>query len=132
GDGDFGDNLRDGLRSAVERLPDDADLTAELTGAAEWFLDHVGGTSGPLFGLLFHAIARHVGSGTDTDRDIVDGLADGAAAIQRVGEAAVGDRTMIDALLPAVHYLQQHGDPADWPGAAQTALESARRTADIK
>lgn len=132
GDGDFGDNLRDGLRATAERIPESANLATELATAAEWFLDHVGGTSGPLFGLLFDAMARRVRSADDVDRALVDGLAEGAAAIQRVGEAEVGDRTMMDALLPAVQCLQHDGSSADWPGAAQTALERARRTADIK
>lgn len=132
GDGDFGDNLCDGLREAVARIPVGADIAGELTIAAEWFLDHVGGTSGPLFGLLFDAMARRVRSDVDTDRCLVDGLADGLAAIQRVGEAQVGDRTMIDALAPAVQHLQQHAPPVDWPGAAQTALAHARGTADIR
>ncbi len=132
GDGDFGDNLRDGLHGAVQRIPDGADLGTELATAAEWFLDHVGGTSGPLFGLLFDAMARRVRAGADPDRDLVDGLADGAAAIQRVGEAQVGDRTMVDALVPGVQHLQYQGDRVDWAGAARVALEHARGTADIR
>lgn len=132
GDGDFGDNLRDGLRSAAAQIPKGADLSGELATAAEWFLDHVGGTSGPLFGLLFDAMARRVREGHDEDGDLVDGLADGTAAIGRVGEAGVGDRTMIDALVPAVDHLRAAGSPADWPGAARVALEHARATAAIR
>lgn len=181
GDGDFGDNLRDGLRAAAARIPQGAGLGAELAAAAEWFLDHVGGTSGPLFGLLFDAMARRVrasggpggamagaptagaptagapSAGTLSEGDLidgalVDGLADGAAAIQRVGEAVVGDRTMVDALAPAVEFLRSGAGPVgaapdhasaldaspdaagkvDWVAAARVALERARATAGIR
>ena len=133
GDGDFGDNLCAGLRAAADRIPDGAGPAEELATAAEWFLDHVGGTSGPLFGLLFDAMARRVGAATGTaelDRALIDGLDDGTAAIRRVGEAEVGDRTMVDALVPAVRLLRADAVP-DWPGAARTALQHARNTAAI-
>ncbi|MBR7502667.1 DAK2 domain-containing protein, partial [Mycobacterium tuberculosis] len=51
GDGDFGDNLRGGLRHAT-RLMEEADA-AGFAAAERAFLNGVGGTSGPLLGLLF-------------------------------------------------------------------------------
>jgi phosphoenolpyruvate---glycerone phosphotransferase subunit DhaL len=127
GDGDFGDNLRGGLRRAVavrEERPD-ADALAVL---GEVFLDEVGGTSGPLFGLLFSELARAVAA--DPEGGWASGAAAGLAAIQRVGEARVGDRTLVDALAPAVTALQ--ADPADLPGAARAAVDGARGTAALQ
>ena len=127
GDGDFGDNLRGGLRHAVAALPD-RDGDDALTVLGEVFLDEVGGTSGPLFGLLFTEIAHAVAA--DRDGGWAAGAAAGLAAIQRVGEAQVGDRTLVDALAPAVAALQ--ADPADLVGAARAATEGALATADLR
>ncbi|WP_242619740.1 DAK2 domain-containing protein, partial [Actinomadura fibrosa] len=102
GDGDFGDNLRGGLREAVARYdrPDRAGGKA-LGTLGDVFLDEVGGTSGPLLGLLFTEIAHALDAGGDPVAAFADGTAAGLAAIQRVGEAEVGDRTLVDALAPA-------------------------------
>ncbi|MFI7025581.1 DAK2 domain-containing protein [Micromonospora sp. NPDC049900] len=132
GDGDFGDNLRDGLRGAVARIPDDADLATEVSIAATWFLDHVGGTSGPLIGLLLQAIAPHLAEHGDTDTALRDGLADGLAAIERVGEAKVGDRTMVDCLAPTLADIRDKPVPLDWPAVARSAARHAHATADLQ
>lgn len=126
GDGDFGDNLRGGLRAAAARF--DAGGWSAFGALGEVFLDDVGGTSGPLLGLLFTEIAR----GLDTDPDPVAGFAAGAAAglaaIQRVGEARVGDRTLVDALAPAVDALAAGGFGA----AARAAAAGAAGTAALR
>lgn len=132
GDGDFGDNLCNALSGAAERVVDGASLSSELDVAAEWFLDHVGGSSGPLFGLLFKSMAQGTGQAIDTDHGLVDGLAAGAAAIERVGEATLGDRTMLDTLLPTIDHIRGRGMPVDWSSAAQVALQSGRGTARMR
>ncbi|WP_197381748.1 DAK2 domain-containing protein [Mycolicibacterium mengxianglii] len=124
GDGDFGDNLREGLTLALVELdkPHSEQLN-DFQIAAEVFLDHVGGTSGPLFGLLFRGIGSHA--------DLAEGVAEGLAAIQRVGEAKVGDRTLVDALAPAADALaggKSHVEAAEAAiaGAAATATQRPR------
>ncbi|MFB4278170.1 DAK2 domain-containing protein [Nonomuraea sp. MTCD27] len=57
------------------------------------------------------------------------GTAAGPAAIQRVGEAEVGDRTLVDALAPAVAELERGAASA---AAARAASEGARGTADLR
>ncbi|MEV7089681.1 dihydroxyacetone kinase subunit DhaL [Streptomyces sp. NPDC093085] len=111
GDGDFGANLvsgTEGVRSALD-APASGPRTpaAPLATAARVFLDHVGGTSGPLFGLLFQELAAAVaaGGGMAGPAELAAGTAAGAAAVQRVGEAEVGDKTMVDALVPAADAL---------------------------
>ncbi|BCJ64736.1 DAK2 domain-containing protein [Polymorphospora rubra] len=132
GDGDFGDNLRDGLRGVVSRLPADADLATEFDVAATWFLDEVGGTSGPLIGLLLREIAAELAEPGDEDTALVAGLTGGLAAVQRVGEAQVGDRTMVDCLAPTVDGLRAATGPVDWTATAAAALTHARATADLR
>jgi dihydroxyacetone kinase-like protein len=120
------------LSGAAEHVAEGSSLVDELDVVAEWFLDHVGGSSGPLFGLLFNAMARHTREATDADDGLVDGLAAGTAAIQRVGEAALGDRTMLDTLIPTIDHIQKCGVPVDWPRAAAVALQSAWGTAQMR
>ncbi|MFJ2195833.1 DAK2 domain-containing protein [Streptomyces violaceusniger] len=149
GDGDFGGNLvtgMDGVRRALDALtagggngersrrgPD-----APLDAAARVFLDDVGGTSGPLFGLLFQELADALGMAADPPGTaaLALGTAAGTAAIQRVGEAEVGDKTMVDALVPAARALascEPTGDPAyALHVAAVAAHRGARSTTDLR
>lgn len=124
GDGDFGDNLRGGLRDAVLRFEKGG--TSAFGALGEVFLDEVGGTSGPLLGLLFTEIA-HALAESDSVAAFGAGAKAGLAAIQRVGEAQVGDRTLVDALAPAVEAVPQGLD-----AAARAAQEGADRTADLR
>ncbi|WNI17980.1 dihydroxyacetone kinase subunit DhaL [Actinacidiphila sp. ITFR-21] len=144
GDGDFGANLVAGLQATLSRLgADDGTATAgaPLDAAAAAFLDEVGGTSGPLFGLLFQEMAAAVAAAGDALNlgALAAGVGNGLAAIQRVGEASVGDKTLIDALAPACAALTSYppdADPAEalsraaraaWGGVADTARLTARR-----
>ncbi|MGP2441719.1 DAK2 domain-containing protein [Streptomyces sp. JW3] len=128
GDGDFGDNLREGL-DGVERALDGDRAEAPFTVAAGVFLDEVGGTSGPLIGLLFQEIGRALAAHGDGREGWAAGVREGLAAIQRVGEAEPGDRTLVDALVPARDALDGGAGFAD---AARAALAGARATAAIK
>lgn len=129
GDGDFGDNLCEGLDLVTAAL---ADRPAEppYAVAATVFLDEVGGTSGPLMGLLFEELARAHAVHPDDDQELWRrGVREGLAAIQRVGEAEPGDRTLVDTLAPAGEVLEAGADPR---GVAEAALEGARATAALR
>ncbi|WAX76937.1 dihydroxyacetone kinase subunit DhaL [Streptomyces sp. KMM 9044] len=147
GDGDFGTNLAAGVRAAgllLDRTGGPADSAKELGAVATAFLDEIGGTSGPLFGLLFQALSRAAadsaadpGGGLTTGA-LAEGTAQGLAAIRRVGDAVPGDKTLVDALTPAAAALRAaEGTPpaaalaaaADgaWQGVRDTAFLTARR-----
>lgn len=130
GDGDFGENLRSGLAQVVERLDSGPDRTENgFLVAAHVFLDNVGGTSGPLFGLLFQSIGAEWGSRDLSVESLATGVSAGLAAIQRVGEAQVGDRTLVDALAPAAEALSTGKSLV---GAAQASIDGARRTSQLR
>ncbi|MFG1960298.1 dihydroxyacetone kinase subunit DhaL [Nonomuraea sp. NPDC049028] len=138
GDGDFGDNLRSGLRRVVDELDRSGTAGHGFDVAGRVFLDDVGGTSGPLFGLLFTEIGRALDGDEPTSRaldgDVLSwaaGASAGLAAIQRVGEANVGDRTLVDALVPAVAALESDGAGA-FARAAAAAADGARSTAELR
>ncbi|MBB0230020.1 dihydroxyacetone kinase subunit DhaL [Streptomyces calidiresistens] len=132
GDGDFGTNLLVGLATTI-RVLDRSPVTAGESRAADplevmagVFLDEVGGTSGPLFGLVFQelaASARAAGP-TLTGAAVEQGIGAGLAAVRRVGEAEPGDKTMVDALLPALTEVRRAG-----PLPAERALALAARGA---
>ncbi|KAA9161333.1 dihydroxyacetone kinase subunit L [Amycolatopsis acidicola] len=138
GDGDFGANIAGAVKlvqAELAAVPDSASANEVLSITATVFLDKVGGTSGPLFGLLFQALAKAAGE-TLTGPALAEGTAEGLAAIQRVGEAQVGDKTLVDALSPAAEALRGLGDGATLEGAfeaaAAAAVDGARRTKDIR
>ncbi|MET7637957.1 dihydroxyacetone kinase subunit DhaL [Streptomyces sp. NPDC005438] len=130
GDGDFGDNLREGLDRVVAALAEQPD-TPPVTVAAGVFLDEVGGTSGPLLGLIFQELGRALAEDSGPGA-WARGVREGLAAVQRVGEAEVGDRTLVDALVPARDALEGSAPfaevaAASWSAALDTARLRARR-----
>ncbi len=134
GDGDIGTNLDRAMQSALLRSTGtQATLTDDLEAMASGFLDDVGGSSGPLFGLLFQQLAIAAASATPPDlaTALAQGLRLGEDAITRAGQAQPGDRTLIDALHPAGR-LPGGGDrsPLD-AEAIDAALDGARRTAGM-
>ncbi|MFD7868077.1 dihydroxyacetone kinase subunit DhaL [Streptomyces sp. NPDC059783] len=142
GDGDFGTNLAAGVRAAgppLDRTEDSAGPAEPLGVMAASFLDEIGGTSGPLFGLLFQALSRAAAdSGPQlTTAALAEGTTQGLAAIRRVGDAAPGDKTLVDALDPAAAALRAAGSApaaealaaaadAAWQGVQDTASLAAR------
>jgi len=133
GDGDFGANIAGAcrlVRDEIGRLGADAPARQVLGAAADVFLDEVGGTSGPLFGLLFQAISRELGDRGLTPASLADGVAEGLAAIQRVGEAQPGDKTLVDALDPAARALRGLDSGAGLGEAFRAAATAAREGAE--
>jgi len=128
GDGDFGHNLSYGIERGAERALTAPDSEVWRSLAAV-FLDEVGGTSGPLFGLLFQEIARASSSAQSPEDLIGVGTSNGLAAVQRVGEAEVGDRTIVDALHPASVALSRGGK---LNSAAEAACRGALDTAHLR
>ncbi|ROP34629.1 dihydroxyacetone kinase subunit DhaK [Pseudokineococcus lusitanus] len=136
GDGDFGDNVRGGLRRVVARLDADGPASRRsgadaLAAAGEVFLDEVGGTSGPMVGLMLAELAaaaeRAGGETAADDAAWRDGLRAGLAAVRRVGGAEPGDRTLVDALDPAVRALADGGSLADAAAAAAAGADATAR-----
>ncbi len=119
GDGDTGSTLATAARAilaAMDRLPL-ADQTQLYRAIGQELGQTVGGSSGVLLAIFF-AAAGDAASGGLTMRN---SLAAGLARLQEIGGAELGDRTMVDALQPAIAALGE-GLP--------TAAEAARRGAD--
>ncbi|MBB5893881.1 dihydroxyacetone kinase-like protein [Kutzneria kofuensis] len=126
GDGDHGENLKRGFEAVVSAL-DSSEVdtpTAVLKLVAKTLISKVGGASGPLLGTAFLRAA--------TSLEEVDGASVAAAlraALDGVvarGKAEVGDKTMVDALRPAVDAAEAVKDKsvAEVLAAAATAAEA--------
>ncbi|MGW1280550.1 dihydroxyacetone kinase subunit DhaK [Streptomyces tsukubensis] len=103
GDGDFGDNFCGGVAAAV-RLADQQGLTG-TNALAETFRDRVGGSSGPLFGVLFTALAPGADRPTADIPALAGALRRALNRITAIGGACPGDCTLVDALAPAAEAL---------------------------
>ncbi|WEH38236.1 dihydroxyacetone kinase subunit DhaL [Streptomyces sp. NBC_01218] len=143
GDGDFGVNLSAGVRATQRLRGEEGDAGGDgpsvpLGRAASAFLDEIGGTSGPLFGLLFQALSAAVAAQGPllTTAALAAGTEDGLAAIRRVGDAKPGDKTLVDALTPAAEALRAapEGTPPDQALAlaADAAWQGVRNTAALR
>lgn len=141
GDGDHGINLKRGFQAVVEALATGGDGLApgrRLILAGKTLVSKVGGASGPLWGTALRRAGRAVGDADALDGPaLADALDAALAGVVELGSAEVGDKTMVDALTPAVAALRgavEAGRPlADAiAAAAEAAAEGARSTVPLQ
>lgn len=109
GDGDHGINLNRGFDAVVLALSTEPDGTPGklLILSGKTLVSTVGGASGPLWGSALRKAGRALGEGPTFDlSQLVDGMAAALASVQDLGAAVLGDKTMVDALDPAVKAMQ--------------------------
>jgi phosphoenolpyruvate---glycerone phosphotransferase subunit DhaL len=102
GDGDHGANLTRGMTAAADALTGGtpADIL-KLVGRT--LISKVGGASGPLYGTAFRETAKALGDADEVDdATFAAALRAGLDGIVRLGKAEEGDKTMVDAWLPAL------------------------------
>lgn len=110
GDGDHGTGMRDGFMVLRETLITNEypDIYALMREAGLTLVKNMGGASGVIFGTLFIAGHEAVRSKTDMDADAIIAFFDaGSTSIAKRGRTARGDKTMLDALLPAVEAMRR-------------------------
>ena len=128
GDADHGINMARGF-GAVAAALDQASVPTPgsvLTLAGSTLIAKVGGASGPLYGMALRSAGKALGDAPDADLPALAGALEAAlAGVQRLGAAREGEKTMVDALAPAVSALAKaiaEGAPA---GDALAALVAA-------
>ncbi|MFD9004968.1 dihydroxyacetone kinase subunit DhaL [Streptomyces sp. NPDC059582] len=120
GDADHGSNLQRGFTAVTATLEKEAPQTpgAVLTLAGRQLISTVGGASGPLYGTLLRRTGKMLGDAAEVDEEqFATALRTGVDAVMALGGATPGDKTMIDALVPAVDAL------GDGFAAARAAAE---------
>ncbi|MFC8131210.1 dihydroxyacetone kinase subunit DhaL [Streptomyces sp. NPDC057302] len=115
GDADHGSNLQRGFAAVSATLEKEAPTTpgAVLTLAGRQLISTVGGASGPLYGTLLRRTGKALGDASEVGRqEFADALRTGVDAVGALGGAVPGDKTMLDALVPAVDALTESFDAA--------------------
>jgi len=133
GDADHGSNLDRGMKAAVAAL-DELGPTAAgplFSKVGMTLVSTVGGASGPLFGTLFLRMGTSLGDTDSADAgQIAAALRAGLDGVEARGKAQPGDKTMYDALAPAVDALDkavaEGADLADGLGRARDAAAEGR------
>lgn len=108
GDADHGSNLERGFTAVSAVLDKEPPQTpgAVLMLAGRQLISTVGGASGPLYGTLLRRTGKALGDApTVTVEELATALGAGVAAVAQLGGAQAGDKTMLDALLPAAEAL---------------------------
>ncbi|WP_049761474.1 dihydroxyacetone kinase subunit DhaL [Rubrobacter xylanophilus] len=137
GDGDHGTNMHRGFRAALERLQASPPGTPSevLKAVSMALVSRVGGAAGPLYGTAFlRASSALSGREEPSAADVAAALEAALAGVKQRGRAEVGDKTMVDALEPAVRAARQaegKGVAAMLRAAAEAAGEGAEATVPL-
>ena len=130
GDGDHGTNMDRGMRKAVEKLDaaEQADPGTVLKTVAMALVSSVGGAAGPLYGTLFLQMGTALAGQEEIDlAGWTEAWRKGLEGVQARGKAQPGDKTMVDALIPAIAALEGASDLGEGLRAATQAAEEGMR-----
>ncbi|GAB1333921.1 dihydroxyacetone kinase subunit DhaL [Streptomyces sp. E-15] len=130
GDADHGSNMQRGFTAVAAALDKEAPDTpgAVLILAGRQLISTVGGASGPLYGTLLRRAGKELGDAPEAGPEqLAAALRAGVDAVMKLGGAAPGDKTMIDALVPAVDALG-----TGFAAARAAAQEGAAATTPLR
>ena len=130
GDADHGVNLHRGFSAVQARLDESDDLTPGqvLVTAGSTLVSKVGGAAGPLYGTALRQAGKALGDTDEFDEAaLLRALQAGLEGVRKLGAAAEGDKTMIDAFAPAVAAF---AEVVDAGGGLLAAAERAERAAE--
>jgi dihydroxyacetone kinase phosphoprotein-dependent L subunit len=133
GDGDFGTSLATGFRQ-IEKEWDEipkTDIGAMLLKISMIVSKHVGGSSGPIWGTGFMKAAMLTRGKTEIALpDLAQMLGSAIEGIQARGGAQLGDKTLLDALIPVHEKLTVHAAGSDTAAALKDAAQAADNAVD--
>lgn len=134
GDGDFGYSMARGFEVVLADWDgfDRTDISTFLKKVAVVITSRIGGTSGPIWGTgVLRAGITAGGASSLQPEQIVAMLQASVEGIKSRGGAKVGDKTLLDALVPAVSAVEQHAKVGASPGETlRAAATAARKAAD--
>jgi len=130
GDGDHGVNMAKGFGMAAERLKGkDTPLSGSLDTLGTVLLTEIGGSMGPLYGVMFTEFAETIEGAEKIDAAAYSKMLHaGLAGIQSIGSAKVGDKTLLDTLVPAVEAFDKATADGKSFGEALEDLVAAAET----
>jgi dihydroxyacetone kinase phosphoprotein-dependent L subunit len=128
GDGDFGYSMARGFEKVIEGWDDfdRTDISTFLKKIAVVITSRIGGTSGPIWGTGFLRAGTACAGATDLDAAMVVAmLRSSVEGIMARGGASLGEKTLLDALVPVVDSIEAHA------AEGATAIENLRATAAV-
>ena len=127
GDADHGINMDRGMTAVREVLPElrDGNPGSLFKQTGRKLISTVGGASGPLYGTFFLRLGTALGEADDVSpADLARAIRAGLEGIRALGKAELDDKTMVDAMVPAVEALES-GAEGDLAAALTAAAEAA-------
>lgn len=141
GDGDHGIGMQRGTAAAKDAaaaaVAAGAGLKDLLQQASDAWSDKAGGTSGAIWGVILGSLAKAADNELPTTKEqLAAGFQLAILNVQEFGKAQVGDKTMVDALLPFAAVLSSSVDSGldlktSWKKAADAAIQAANETKDF-
>ncbi len=128
GDADHGVNMQRGFTAVLVALDgyEAKSFGDVLVKAGNTLISAVGGAAGPLYGSFFRTVGKQLTDPTADGEQLAVALDAGLQAVRKLGAASPGDKTMVDALTPALTaFAAQLGAGQDLAAAAQKAAEAA-------
>lgn len=107
GDGDHGVNMAKGFEMTSSRLQGDESLDGALEVLSDVLMAEIGGSMGPLYGMMFTNMAEAIAG-----KELIDAplfaqmLRSGLEGVMDIGDARLGDKTLLDTLIPALEAFQ--------------------------
>jgi dihydroxyacetone kinase-like protein len=127
GDADHGINMNRGMKKVMEKTcgKEYSDFGGLFKDVATTIMSAVGGSAGPLYGTFFMKMGQKLAGKSEASLEsMADALQEGLGGITALGKSQVGDKTMVDAMQPAIDALRlasAEGDSAAWKAAADAA-----------
>ena len=132
GDADHGTNMARGTTAVLGKLDATIPLGAMFRSVGMTLVSTVGGSAGPLYGTFFMRFGARLGDVEDVSLPtFAAALTAGRDGVVERGKASVGEKTMLDAMTPAIEAFESHVADGDGPlAAAEAALAAAERGRD--
>jgi len=131
GDGDHGINMNKGFTLCKERIEGKPlNLTDSLKELAMVLMMEIGGSMGPLYGTMFFEMSKATDGKKDIDSQVfTEMLRNAVKGIQSLGDAKVGDKTLMDTLIPAADVFI-NGSESEFSTALDKMIEAAEKGKD--
>ena len=130
GDGDHGINMNRGMKAVMEKLPaqQDKGIDAILKAVGMTLVSTVGGASGPLYGTAFMQAGKAMAGKTEIGMEDFLAIMDAAiAGVQMRGKSTTGEKTMLDAMVPAAEAMKKcYAESGDAKKAIDEGLAAAK------
>lgn len=127
GDGDHGTNICRGFQAVLNQIIDpNWSIKDFFQKSAITLMSAIGGSSGPLIGTIFLNLATTLPNNNLSLDNWINGFDKGIEGIKTLGQSNLGDKTMLDTLIPTLTAFQNHQSVQEIIQVAQQGMESTK------